>query len=61
MSHRTSANGLRRGCMSRIVVSFDDETFEQVKSQALANNRSFAEQVRLLVEWGLEVAVEVRK
>lgn len=61
MNPRPIANGLRRGVMSRIVVSFDDETFEVVKSQALANNRSFAEQVRLLVEWGLEATVEVHK
>lgn len=38
----------------RIVVGFDDETFEQVRQRALTERTSFGEQVRLLVEFGLE-------
>lgn len=41
----------------RIVVSFDEETFEEVRGLALKAGTSFAEQARLLVEFGLE-AVE---
>lgn len=44
----------RRG----IVVEFDVDTFAQVRERALANDTSFAEQVRTLVEWGLESAGE---
>jgi len=40
--------------MPRVVVSFDPETFEQVRSRALANKTSFAEETRCLVEYGLE-------
>jgi hypothetical protein len=47
--------GWTRGdAMKRIVVSFDAETFDQIRSRAVAKNTSFAEQVRLLTEWGLE-------
>jgi len=41
----------------RIVVSFDKETFGQVRELAVKAGTSFAEQARLLVEFGLE-AVE---
>lgn len=41
----------------RIVVSFDEETFGQVRELAVKAGTSFAEQARLLVEFGLE-AVE---
>lgn len=40
----------------RIIVGFDDETFEQIRARAKAEQTSFGEQVRLLVEWGLEDA-----
>ena len=40
--------------MPRIVVAFPAETFEEVRARAVKHNTSFAEQVRLLVEWGLE-------
>ena len=55
----TKAKGFSRGGgsdMRRIVVSFDTETFEQVRQRALAEKCSFADQVRLLVEFGLEAA-----
>lgn len=37
----------------RIVVSFDEETFLQVRARAVAAGVSFASSVRELVEWGL--------
>lgn len=39
--------------MRRIVVAFDEETFAQVRDRALSAHTSFAEQIRLLVEWGM--------
>jgi len=39
----------------RIVVEFDQETFDQVQAKAATDNVSFGEAVRQLVEWGLEV------
>ncbi|WP_442580738.1 hypothetical protein ACSBOB_01675 [Mesorhizobium sp. ASY16-5R] len=49
--------GWTRGddAMKRIVVSFDVEKFDQIRARAVAKGTSFAEQVRLLTEWGLEV------
>lgn len=38
----------------RIVVSFDEETFAVVRLRAAKAGHSFAEEVRILVEWGLE-------
>jgi len=38
----------------RINVTLDDETFDEIRRRALAERTSFSEQVRLLVEWGLE-------
>lgn len=51
------AVGYRRHASSdlrRVVVSFDSETFAQVRRFAQSENCSFAEAVRLLVEFGLE-------
>lgn len=45
--------GLRKGGVMRIVVCFDDETFDQIRARAVRKNTSFAEQVRQLVEFGL--------
>lgn len=39
----------------QIVVRFDRETFDQIRGRAVAQHTSFAEQVRQLVEWGLEI------
>jgi hypothetical protein len=41
------------GTMRRIVITFDDETFDQVLSMATQKQISFAEAVRQLVEHGL--------
>jgi hypothetical protein len=38
------------------VVRFDRKTFAQIRAQAVSEQTSFSEQVRLLVEWGFEVA-----
>lgn len=46
--------GLEHGLCKRIVVSFDDETFDTIRARAVENGTSFAEQVRELVEWGLD-------
>ncbi len=42
--------------MKQSVVAFDIETFDQIRARAVSEGTSFAEQVRLLVEWGLEAA-----
>jgi hypothetical protein len=44
------------GAQQRIIIGFDPETFVQVRQRAKAAGTSFAEQVRLLVEFGLETA-----
>lgn len=46
--------------LRRIVVAFDEETFGEVRERATDNRTSFAEQVRILVEWGLEAAKPAR-
>jgi len=46
--------GNDRGFLRRIVIGFDDETFDAIRHRAIAQKTSFAEQVRQLVEWGLE-------
>lgn len=49
------AKGVRHGPNDmRIVVSFDDETFETIRNRAIQRGTSFAEQVRQLCEWGME-------
>lgn len=46
--------GLEHGLCKRIVVSFDDETFDLIRDRAMRQGTSFAAQVRDLVEWGLD-------
>lgn len=41
---------------TQIVVRFDDETFAQIRDRAIREGTSFGEQIRMLVEWGLEAA-----
>lgn len=41
-----------------LVVTFDAGTFGIMRRRALAENTSVGEQVRTLVEWGLESAKE---
>ena len=40
----------------RAVVIFDDETFDRIRQLALNDGVSFAEQVRILVQWGMDSA-----
>lgn len=52
-SIRTHVPGIRR-----IVVSFDEETFEQIRQRAADAKTSFAAAVRELVEWGMMEATD---
>jgi hypothetical protein len=61
MSRKVARGSTRRGasgkvyqCMRRCMVAFDDETFEQIRKLAIAQRTTFAQQVRLLTEFGLE-------
>lgn len=47
-STRAAGNGMRR-----IVVAFDDDTFDQVRKRATKSGVSFGSAVRELVEFGL--------
>lgn len=51
---KKQAVGYRQGAHIKIVCAFDDEMFAEVRSRAVSAGTSVAEQVRLLVEWGLE-------
>lgn len=46
-------HGFAKGPSRRIVVSFDQETFAQIRQRAIADGQSFGASVRELVEWGL--------
>lgn len=52
---RPAAKGSRRTVADqrRIVISLDDDTFEEVATLAAKADRSFAAQARDLIEWGL--------
>jgi len=39
--------------------SFDPDTHEEIRQLAIKNGVSFAEQVRCLVEWGLQEQTDV--
>jgi hypothetical protein len=43
----------RRPGQRRIVIQFDDETFEEIRQRAAKHQQSFAASVRDLVEFGL--------
>jgi hypothetical protein len=47
---------LRTNCLlaKRIMIAFDDETFDEIADRAQAANHSFNAEVRELVEIGLE-------
>jgi hypothetical protein len=52
---RKPACGYELGSTSRrVAATFDDETFRDVRNRALEDGVSVAEQIRQLVEWGLE-------
>jgi hypothetical protein len=48
------AVGCMRKGMLKVVCAFDPETFEQIRNRAIKEGTSFAEQVRTLVEWGID-------
>ena len=50
----TPARGSRRRDWMRTAILFEPDTFAQIRTLAVEGDRSFNEQVRLLVEWGLE-------
>lgn len=54
---------LRSSSVKRIPCQFDDQTFSQIRDRAEKEQTSFAEQVRQLVEFGLEAdaAAEVAR
>lgn len=39
---------------TQIIVRIDDETFQEIYDRACREGTSTSEQVRLLIEWGLE-------
>lgn len=51
---RPRAAGHDDGALKTIAVRFDPETFTEILTRAEARGVSLAEEVRLLVEWGLE-------
>lgn len=50
----TYGNGNLARTQQRCVIGFDPETFNVIRDRAIREKTSFAEQVRILVEWGLE-------
>lgn len=49
------ALGVKRGRDRRqVVIQMDTSQFEEVRARAVAKGTSLAEQIRLLIEWGLE-------
>lgn len=38
----------------QLVVRMDEETFDEIRRRAIRENTSVAQQIRLLIEWGLE-------
>lgn len=45
----------------KISIAFDGELFDKIKHQAIQNNVSFAEMVRVIVRWAFEQADPDRK
>lgn len=42
------------GGKRQVVVTMDTDQFEEVRARAVTEGTSFAEQIRNLIEWGLE-------
>lgn len=55
------AKGCPEGYMIKTVCLFDDETHAEVRTMAERKNTSFAEQVRILVDMGIETMKEIEK
>lgn len=50
------ATGIPHGTYLQVSIRLDVETFQTIRARAWREQTSVAEQVRLLVEWGLEAA-----
>lgn len=50
------ARGVARGGRRQCVIKMDQDQFEEVRALAEAEGISMAQQLRLLIEWGLEAA-----
>jgi hypothetical protein len=48
--------GFRRHHLMRHSIGFDDDTYAAICKRVRKHKTTFNEQVRLLVEWGLEAA-----
>ncbi|MFM7009495.1 MAG: hypothetical protein ACKO0Z_09235 [Betaproteobacteria bacterium] len=57
---KLACGSLRPSGARKFNVAFDDETYQKVIELATAGKVSFAEQVRVLVEWGIEAEKEYR-
>lgn len=51
---REPSRGVLHRCRLVTCCSFDPDTHAEIRARAIRERTSFAEQVRLLVEWGLE-------
>ncbi len=47
-------NGTKHGTMRSIYCAFPPEMFDTIQQMAKKDGVSFAEQVRTIIEWGLE-------
>jgi hypothetical protein len=50
------ARGVVRGGQRQVVIKMYEDQFNEVRARAVAENTSLAEQIRLLIKWGLESA-----
>ena len=48
--------GTVKGQMRRFHVGLDPDTYEYLRYRAMKAGRSFSEEVRLVIEWGLDSA-----
>ena len=53
MKRKKPGLGCRQGNRIKVVCTFDDETFEQIRALALVEKTSLTVQIRQLVEFGL--------
>ncbi len=48
------AKGCREHGKVKVVCAFDEEMFQAVRARAIKRGGSMAEEIRTLIEWGLE-------
>lgn len=51
---RIVGQGVKHGQMKSIYVALDPDTFDHLASRAKKEKTSMSEQIRTMVEWGLE-------